>query len=134
MPILNRRGSWRLQLMQCRLSTAMEQPHFLAIDDRLQFLTNQLAGHRAEADRAKAVHLGTLFTCPPGGHCRVDVLYKVAVRRRAGTKLRDRPVRVVVGVRADYVNRVSADLGSGQRPFGLRPSLLADRELEGVLR
>src|SRR5689334_17112420 len=42
------------------------------------------------------------------------VLSKVAVRRRPGVKLSRRPVSLVVGVGADYVNRVSAELG-GER-------------------
>jgi transcription antitermination factor NusA-like protein len=42
------------------------------------------------------------------------VLTKVAVRRRFGTKLSGRPVGLVVGVGADYVNRVSAQL-EGER-------------------
>jgi len=42
------------------------------------------------------------------------VLSKVAVRRRRGVRLSARPVSLVVGLGADYVNRVSADLG-GER-------------------
>jgi len=42
------------------------------------------------------------------------VLTKVAVRRRHAMKLSARPVSLVVGVGADYVNRVSAELG-GER-------------------
>jgi transcription termination/antitermination protein NusA len=42
------------------------------------------------------------------------VLSKVAVRRRLGVKLGGRPVSLVVGVGADSVNRVSAELG-GER-------------------
>jgi transcription antitermination factor NusA-like protein len=42
------------------------------------------------------------------------VLSKVAVRRRPGVKLSRRPVSLVVGVGADYLNRVSAELG-GER-------------------
>jgi transcription antitermination factor NusA-like protein len=42
------------------------------------------------------------------------VLSKVAVRRRRGVKLSARPVSLVVGLGADYVNRVSAELG-GER-------------------
>ena len=45
---------------------------------------------------------------------RPGVLSKVAVRRRAGTKLSARPIRLVVGLGADYVNRVREDLG-GER-------------------
>jgi transcription antitermination factor NusA-like protein len=42
------------------------------------------------------------------------ILSKVAVRRRRGVKLTARPVSLVVGLGADYVNRVSAELG-GER-------------------
>src|SRR5713226_1809459 len=42
------------------------------------------------------------------------VLSKVAVRRRLGMRLSARPVSLVVGLGADYVNRVSAELG-GER-------------------
>ncbi len=42
------------------------------------------------------------------------VLSKVAVRRRRGIRLSARPVSLVVGLGADYVNRVSAELG-GER-------------------
>ena len=42
------------------------------------------------------------------------VLTKVAVRRGRGIKLSARPVSLVVGLGADYVNRVSAELG-GER-------------------
>jgi transcription antitermination factor NusA-like protein len=42
------------------------------------------------------------------------VLSKVAVRRHRGVKLSARPVSLVVGLGADYVNRVSAELG-GER-------------------
>jgi transcription antitermination factor NusA-like protein len=42
------------------------------------------------------------------------VLSKVAVRRRRGVKLSARPVSLTVGLGADYVNRVSAELG-GER-------------------
>ena len=42
------------------------------------------------------------------------VLSKVAVRRRRGMRLSARPVSLVVGLGADYVNRVSAELG-GER-------------------
>jgi transcription antitermination factor NusA-like protein len=42
------------------------------------------------------------------------VLAKVAVRRRPGVRLRARPVSMTVGVGADLVNRVSAELG-GER-------------------
>jgi N utilization substance protein A len=42
------------------------------------------------------------------------VLSKVAVRRRPRIKLSGRPVGLVLGVGADYVNRVSAQLG-GER-------------------
>ena len=45
---------------------------------------------------------------------RPGVLSKVAVRRRAGTKLSARPISLVVGVGADYVNQVSHELG-GER-------------------
>jgi hypothetical protein len=45
---------------------------------------------------------------------RPGVLSKVAVRRRAGVRLVARPVSLVVGVGADYVNHVSAELG-GER-------------------
>ncbi|MCA1645545.1 MAG: hypothetical protein LC797_08805 [Chloroflexi bacterium] len=38
------------------------------------------------------------------------VLSKVAVRRHRGRRLSARPVSLVVGVGADYVNRVSAEL------------------------
>jgi transcription antitermination factor NusA-like protein len=43
-----------------------------------------------------------------------SVLSKVAVRRRRGIRLSARPVSLVVGLGADYVNRVSAELG-GER-------------------
>ena len=43
-----------------------------------------------------------------------SVLSKVAVRRRRGMRLSARPVSLVVGLGADYVNRVSAELG-GER-------------------
>ena len=43
------------------------------------------------------------------------VLCKVAVRRRRGVKLSARPVSMMVGLGADYVNRVSAELGGGER-------------------
>ncbi len=42
------------------------------------------------------------------------VLSKVAVRRRRGIRLGARPVSLVVGLGADYVNQVSAELG-GER-------------------
>jgi N utilization substance protein A len=42
------------------------------------------------------------------------VLSKVAVRRHPGVRLTGRPVSLVVGLGADYVNRVSAELG-GER-------------------
>ena len=42
------------------------------------------------------------------------VLSKVAVRRSRGMRLSARPVSLVVGLGADYVNRVSAELG-GER-------------------
>src|SRR5260370_16323037 len=42
------------------------------------------------------------------------VLSKVAVRRRRGIRLTARPVSLVVGLGADYVNRVSSELG-GER-------------------
>ena len=42
------------------------------------------------------------------------VLSKVAVRRRRGMRLSARPVSLVVGLGADYVNRASAELG-GER-------------------
>jgi N utilization substance protein A len=42
---------------------------------------------------------------PPG------VLSKVAVRRRAGVRLSARPVSLVIGLGADDVRRVSAELG-----------------------
>src|SRR5947209_2479093 len=42
------------------------------------------------------------------------LLSKVAVRRRRGMRLSARPVSLVVGLGADYVNRVSAELG-GER-------------------
>jgi transcription antitermination factor NusA-like protein len=42
---------------------------------------------------------------------RVGVLSKVAVRRRAGVRLTARPVSLVVGIGADQVNSVSAELG-----------------------
>jgi transcription antitermination factor NusA-like protein len=45
---------------------------------------------------------------------RPGVLSKVAVRRRAGVRLAARPVSLVVGLGADYVHRVSAELG-GER-------------------
>src|ERR671939_2140017 len=45
---------------------------------------------------------------------RPGVLSKVAVRRRAGVRLSARPVSLVVGLGADYVRRVSAELG-GER-------------------
>ena len=45
---------------------------------------------------------------------RPGVLSKVAVRRRAGARLAARPVSLVVGLGADYVRRVSAELG-GER-------------------
>ena len=45
---------------------------------------------------------------------RPGMLSKVAVRRRRGVRLSARPVSLVVGVGADYVNRVRADLG-GER-------------------
>jgi transcription antitermination factor NusA-like protein len=45
---------------------------------------------------------------------RPGVLSKVAVRRRPGVRLVARPVSLVVGLGADYVNRVSAELG-GER-------------------
>jgi transcription antitermination factor NusA-like protein len=45
---------------------------------------------------------------------RPGILSKVAVRRHARTRLSARPVSLVVGVGADYVNRVSAELG-GER-------------------
>lgn len=45
---------------------------------------------------------------------RPGVLSKVAVRRRRGIRLSARPVSLVVGLGADYVNRVSAELG-GER-------------------
>jgi transcription antitermination factor NusA-like protein len=45
---------------------------------------------------------------------RPGVLTKVAVRRRARVKLSARPVSLVVGVGADYVNRVKHELG-GER-------------------
>jgi transcription antitermination factor NusA-like protein len=45
---------------------------------------------------------------------RAGILSKVAVRRNAGVRLPARPVSLVVGVGADYVNRVSAELG-GER-------------------
>jgi transcription antitermination factor NusA-like protein len=45
---------------------------------------------------------------------RRGVLSKVAVRRRPGVRLTARPVSLVVGLGADYVNRVSAELG-GER-------------------
>jgi N utilization substance protein A len=45
---------------------------------------------------------------------RPAVLTKVAGRRRSGARLSARPVSLVVGVGADYVNRVSAELG-GER-------------------
>lgn len=43
-----------------------------------------------------------------------SVLSKVAVRRHRGIRLSARPVSLVVGLGADYVNRVSAELG-GER-------------------
>jgi transcription antitermination factor NusA-like protein len=45
---------------------------------------------------------------------RTGVLSKVAVRRRAGVRLAARPVSLMVGLGADYVHRVSAELG-GER-------------------
>jgi transcription antitermination factor NusA-like protein len=45
---------------------------------------------------------------------RPGALSKVAVRRRAGTKLSARPISLVVDLGADYVNRVSEELG-GER-------------------
>jgi transcription antitermination factor NusA-like protein len=45
---------------------------------------------------------------------RPGVLSKVAVRRRAGARLAARPVSLVVGLGADYVRRVSTELG-GER-------------------
>jgi N utilization substance protein A len=45
---------------------------------------------------------------------RPGVLSKVAVRRRAGVRLSARPVTLVVGLGADYVRRVSTELG-GER-------------------
>src|SRR5437763_10182639 len=45
---------------------------------------------------------------------RPGVLSKVAVRRRARVRLPARPVSLVVGLGADYVRRVSAELG-GER-------------------
>ena len=45
---------------------------------------------------------------------RTGVLSKVAVRRRARVRLPARPVSLVVGLGADYVRRVSTDLG-GER-------------------
>src|SRR5437763_1479215 len=45
---------------------------------------------------------------------RPGVLSKVAVRRRAGVRLPARPVSLVVGLGADYVRRVSAELGGGR--------------------
>ncbi len=45
---------------------------------------------------------------------RPGILSKVAVRRRPGTKLSARPISLVVGLGADYVNRVSDELG-GER-------------------
>jgi N utilization substance protein A len=45
---------------------------------------------------------------------RPGVLSKVAVRRRTGARLSARPVSLVVGLGADYVRRVSAELG-GER-------------------
>jgi transcription antitermination factor NusA-like protein len=42
------------------------------------------------------------------------ILAKVAVRRRPGVRLRARPVSMMVGVGADLVNQVSAELG-GER-------------------
>src|SRR5437763_1174755 len=44
----------------------------------------------------------------------VSVLSKVAIRRRPGMRLSARPVTLVVGLGADYVNRVSAVL-DGER-------------------
>jgi transcription antitermination factor NusA-like protein len=41
-------------------------------------------------------------------------LSKIAVRRRPGVKLSARPISLVVGLGADYVNRVSSELG-GER-------------------
>jgi transcription antitermination factor NusA-like protein len=45
---------------------------------------------------------------------RPGVLSKVAVRRRPGVRLSARPVSLVVGLGADYVKRVSAEL-SGEK-------------------
>jgi transcription antitermination factor NusA-like protein len=45
---------------------------------------------------------------------RRGVLTKVAVRRRSRVRLTGRPVSLVIGLGADYVNRVSAELG-GER-------------------
>ena len=45
---------------------------------------------------------------------RPGVLSKVAVRRRAAVRLAARPVSLVLGLGADYVRRVSAELG-GER-------------------
>ena len=45
---------------------------------------------------------------------RPTVLTKVAVRRRAGTRLSQRPISLVLGVGADYVRRVRAELGNEQ--------------------
>jgi transcription antitermination factor NusA-like protein len=45
---------------------------------------------------------------------RPGVLSKVAVRRRPGVRLSARPVSLVVGLGADYVRRVSTELG-GER-------------------
>src|SRR5919202_7066151 len=46
----------------------------------------------------------------------VGVLTKVAVGRRSGMRLSARPVSLVVGLGADYVQRVSAELG-GERIY-----------------
>jgi transcription antitermination factor NusA-like protein len=45
---------------------------------------------------------------------RPTVLTKVAVRRRAGTRLSKRPISLVLGVGADHVRRVRAELGNEQ--------------------
>ena len=42
---------------------------------------------------------------------RPGVLTKVAVRRRSGVRLERRPISLVLGVGADYVHRVRAELG-----------------------
>ena len=47
---------------------------------------------------------------------RTGALSKVAVRRRAGARLAARPVSLMVGLGADYVRRVSADLGGRTHP------------------